>query len=307
MPTELPLTLIATAGGPDIRLDRGPISIGRDRDNTIVLADPSVPARAVRLVSVADGWHVTPVDAPVVINGIAIAEPTRLLRGDKLRIGRHLFTVTARGARPSSSPPPRPAGSVPPPLASVAPAVSSPLATLELEPGGGDGRDIELASPSRPRAGTLAPPAAMRATEIELAAVPRTARASVPPVTPHPELRAKAYDDARAQMAWGHPIDRVRRTLVAGGYRADEARVIIADLLREEHAVTRGKGLRQVAASVASIAAGLGLYALFGMLRVGSMRFGVIALLLVVGGAIGALHGLSRLLLGGRERHDITG
>lgn len=303
MSRDLPLSLIATTGGPDIPLDRGSISIGRDRDNAVVLADPSVPARAVRIDGAADGWHLAPVDAPVIINGITIAEPTKLLRGDKVRIGRHLFTVAARGTRASWSPPPRPAGSVAPPLAGAPP---SSLATLELEPSAG----LELAAPLRPRPGTLAPPsppAAMRATDIELVAVPRAPRASAPPLAMSPALRAKAYDEARAQMAWGHPIDQVRRTLIAGGYAADEARAIMADMMREERAVTRGKGLRQVVGAILSIVGGLALYAVFGHLRVGSLSLGVIALLMVVGGAIALLNGFARLITGSRERHDIAG
>lgn len=213
-----PLTLIAATGGPDVVLAHGDVSIGHAADNTVVVADPQVPACAVRIVPRHDGWHLIPIDAPINVNGMTLTEATRLVRGDRLKIGRYQLTVTA----------PRTARGTPPPRSPTAPSTSVAL-PLRAAPG----HDLELAVPRRGR------------------------QSSTGLARPTPEARAQAHDDARARMAWGHPEEQVEQTLVAGGYTVSEARAAVATMVREERAFTRGKGVRQVVGAVLAFGAGV--------------------------------------------------
>ncbi|HVK72034.1 MAG TPA: FHA domain-containing protein [Kofleriaceae bacterium] len=226
-----PLLLVASAGGPDLRLHDREVSIGSAAGNTVVLADPQAPACAARIAPRADGWHLIPVGAPVNVNGLVLAEPTRLVRGDRLRIGRYQLAVSA-----------------PPQSAAPSPADGWASST-----------------------------------------------------TPSAEARASALDDARARMAWGHPIDQVKATLIAGGFSPGEVDAELRTMMRGERSLTRRRGAWQIAAAVPTILAGIAIVLLFGRL----LRAALFGYALIVLGVGGLLHGLNRIVFGAREGHRI--
>lgn len=278
------LLLRATAGGPDLVLDGAAVTVGRASDNAVVLADPTVAERAVRIAPAADGWHLKPLGTAITVNGIALRDSTRLLRGDRIAIGRFRYTVTNE-QRVTTAPPP--AGTFTP-AAGFAPVNAS---------GGAAGFANAAATRT---AGAAADPG------IELLDVPLRAPPVVPAAwTAGPE-RSKVFDDARAQMAWGHPLEKVRLTLVTGGFTDAEARDAMAEMMAAERTETRTRGMRQIAYSIPILVIGLFILGLLGGMTPGRVKVTVFAVAIALFGLGGVVHGIWRVTTGARERHQIA-
>lgn len=227
MTNDVRYTLVSNGGLPEVPLVH-PLTFGRAPDNTVVLSDLSVPSYAARVEPTGDGWCLIPIDEAVAINGIPLERPTRLVRGDRIRLGRHQLTFTER-------------------------------------------------------------------------------KREMPPPPRSSEARTSAHDKARAQMAWGYSLAEVRATLTAGGYTPGEIERAMSMMMREERAVTRAKGVRQLGLSIPPIVAGLAIQLLLGRMGVNRPTFALFGLVLVIGGVASFVSGLHRLVVGGRERHDIAG
>lgn len=109
---------------------RGKMQLGRDKSNAIVVADPKVSRHHASLVPIDKAFIISDLGSAngTYVNGVRIAQPTRLKDNDRVSIGDATFLFTASQLnsnavdRPLSPPP---ASSPPRPLVpGFAPAVS---------------------------------------------------------------------------------------------------------------------------------------------------------------------------------------
>lgn len=86
----------AVAGARGIVLDRGPISVGRDRDNALVIPSPNVSRRHARLAQTVAGWSVVDLGSTngTWLNGRRVEE-AEVEDGDELAFGGVRFTIMA--------------------------------------------------------------------------------------------------------------------------------------------------------------------------------------------------------------------
>lgn len=116
---------------------RGEIRMGRDKDNAVVVADQKVSRHHATLVPIDNTFILTDQGSAngTYLNGVQIAQPTRLKHHDRLTLGDTTFLFTI-GQPDLTAPPERPASASPvPPAAlpsqSIAPA--SPAASILSE------------------------------------------------------------------------------------------------------------------------------------------------------------------------------
>jgi hypothetical protein len=104
---------------------RGQIKIGREKDNTIVVADHKVSRHHATLEPLDDTYIIHDQGSAngTYVNSVRIGQPTRLHHNDKVRLGdtTFLFTTSRPGSVTLSEP--IPAGAV------AAPSPSQPLPT----------------------------------------------------------------------------------------------------------------------------------------------------------------------------------
>lgn len=99
-PAETPsrlVRLVPMAGdAPAISLHRGPLSVGRARDNDLVLRDPDVSRRHARLEARGSVWHVIDLGSRngTWVNGARVDEAGFGV-GDVLAFGSVRFTIVA--------------------------------------------------------------------------------------------------------------------------------------------------------------------------------------------------------------------
>lgn len=103
---------------------RGEIQLGRDKENAIVVADQKVSRRHAILTPIDDTYILTDQGSAngTYLNGVQIAQPTRLKNNDRLTLGDTTFLFSQgqpdlaafdRPVPPAPVLPPRPAASTP--------------------------------------------------------------------------------------------------------------------------------------------------------------------------------------------------
>lgn len=93
-----PTHLVVTEGslaGTTVRLDRGPVTIGRAQDSTLVLTDDYASSHHARLVPSPDGWLLEDLSST---NGTFVArnrvvEPVPVGVGSSIRIGKTVLEL----------------------------------------------------------------------------------------------------------------------------------------------------------------------------------------------------------------------
>ena len=99
---------------------RQEIELGRERGNTVVVADRKVSRRHARLTPIDDTYILSDLGSAngTYLNGVLIGQPTRLKHNDRFVIGDTIFlyTVTLPDPQDVYTPPPKPLP-VPSPLA----------------------------------------------------------------------------------------------------------------------------------------------------------------------------------------------
>lgn len=105
---------------------RGEIHLGRDKDNAVVVADQKVSRHHATLAPIDNTFILTDQGSAngTYLNGVQIAQPTRLKHHDRLTLGDTTFLFTI-GQPDLSTPPERPAPALP---VSPAAAVAQPTA-----------------------------------------------------------------------------------------------------------------------------------------------------------------------------------
>ncbi len=104
---------------------RGEIRLGRDKDNAVVVADQKVSRHHATLAPIDNTFILTDQGSAngTYLNGVQIAQPTRLKHHDRLTVGDTTFLFTV-GQPDLTTPPDRstPAPPLPPAAAAVQPA-----------------------------------------------------------------------------------------------------------------------------------------------------------------------------------------
>ncbi len=92
---------------------RGELHLGRDKENAIVVADQKVSRRHASLVPIEETYIVTDLGSAngTFLNGVQIAQPTRLKHLDRLTVGDTTFLFSI--GQPDVSAPDRPLASAP--------------------------------------------------------------------------------------------------------------------------------------------------------------------------------------------------
>jgi len=89
--------------------------IGRSSKSGLTIPDPYLSRRQARLFRGADGWYLENLGGrnPTLLNGVAVAEPTRLSVGDLIKMSETLLRVAPASAatQDSQTPSPSPADS----------------------------------------------------------------------------------------------------------------------------------------------------------------------------------------------------
>jgi hypothetical protein len=115
---------------------RGEIRLGRDKDNAVVVADQKVSRHHATLAPIDNTFILTDQGSAngTFLNGVQIAQPTRLKHNDRLTVGDTTFLFTI-GQPDLTAPPerPAPASSVSPPAAAVFPPLSPPAGPFLAE------------------------------------------------------------------------------------------------------------------------------------------------------------------------------
>jgi hypothetical protein len=110
---------------------RGEVKLGRDKTNAVVTADQKVSRHHATLTPIDDTFILNDQGSAngTYINGVLIAQPTRLKNNDKISFGDTIFVFTT--TQPSSDAVFSPVPSASVPLASpVAPRVSGPSISI---------------------------------------------------------------------------------------------------------------------------------------------------------------------------------
>ncbi|MBE7549854.1 MAG: FHA domain-containing protein [Anaerolineales bacterium] len=109
---------------------RGEIRLGRDKDNAVVVADQKVSRHHATLAPIDNTFILTDQGSAngTFLNGVQIAQPTRLKHHDRLTLGDTTFLFTI--GQPDLTPPPEhPAPAPPvPPAATAFPPLAPPAA-----------------------------------------------------------------------------------------------------------------------------------------------------------------------------------
>ncbi|MFN8457808.1 MAG: FHA domain-containing protein [Anaerolineae bacterium] len=92
---------------------RGELNLGRDKENAIVVADQKVSRRHASLTPIDETYILTDLGSAngTFLNGVQIAQPTRLKHLDRLTVGDTIFLFNI--GQPDLSAPERPAPSAP--------------------------------------------------------------------------------------------------------------------------------------------------------------------------------------------------
>lgn len=98
LPGSRPTTLVVTAGamaGTRLRLQAGPILIGRAEDSTLVLDDDFASTRHARLVQQGDGWAVEDLGSTngTYVDRMKVTATTPVAIGVPIRIGRSVMEL----------------------------------------------------------------------------------------------------------------------------------------------------------------------------------------------------------------------
>lgn len=90
----------------DLEVPEGQFAIGRSSDCQLSLDDPLVSRRHAVLVVRGDSVEVEDLGSRngVLVNGVRVEKPTRLVDGDILTVGQQQLTIA--GAQPAATPPP---------------------------------------------------------------------------------------------------------------------------------------------------------------------------------------------------------
>jgi hypothetical protein len=112
---------------------RGEIHLGRDKDNAVVVADQKVSRHHAMLAPLDSTFILTDQGSAngTYLNGVQIAQPTRLKHNDRLTLGDTTFLFTI-GQPDLTAPPERPAPVSPVPAAAAVspPAIQPGVTTL---------------------------------------------------------------------------------------------------------------------------------------------------------------------------------
>lgn len=111
---------------------RGEIRLGRDKDNAVVVADQKVSRHHATLAPIDNTFILTDQGSAngTYLNGVQIAQPTRLKHNDRLSLGDTTFLFTL-GQPDLTAPPERPAPALAaPPAAAVPQPAASPSNTF---------------------------------------------------------------------------------------------------------------------------------------------------------------------------------
>lgn len=108
---------------------RGEVLLGREKDNTIVVADQKVSRHHATLKPIDDSYVIYDQGSAngTYVNGVQIAQPTRLRHQDKITLGDATFLFTSSRPDPTTIEKIKLAG---PALAPAPPPAASPLPFL---------------------------------------------------------------------------------------------------------------------------------------------------------------------------------
>ena len=116
---------------------RGEIKLGREKDNTIVVADQKVSRHHATLRSINDTFIIHDEGSAngTYVNGVLIAQPTRLQNDDRVSLGDTTFLfTTGQPSRTTVDPPIATPVAPPPPLTQPVIQSSVPTATANNRP-----------------------------------------------------------------------------------------------------------------------------------------------------------------------------
>jgi pSer/pThr/pTyr-binding forkhead associated (FHA) protein len=101
---------------------RGEVQLGREKGNAIVVADQKVSRRHAILTPIDNSFIIIDQGSAngTYINGVLIAQPTRLKNNDKVSVGDTTFLFTTNPPEPDSVDRPLPSFSSPPPARPIA-------------------------------------------------------------------------------------------------------------------------------------------------------------------------------------------
>lgn len=114
---------------------RGEIRMGRDKDNAVVVADQKVSRHHATLTPIDNTFILTDQGSAngTYLNGVQIAQPTRLKHNDRVTLGDTIFLFTI-GQPDLTAPPERPAPAAPvPPAVPASPPAAPPANTFLSE------------------------------------------------------------------------------------------------------------------------------------------------------------------------------
>ena len=105
---------------------RGEVRLGREKDNTIVVADQKVSRHHATLKPLDDSFIIQDEGSAngTYVNGVQLAQPTRLHRNDKITLGDTTFLFTTTRPDPTTIEPAKPAVAAASP---AQPQASSPI------------------------------------------------------------------------------------------------------------------------------------------------------------------------------------
>lgn len=110
-PTAYLVLLVQGKAGQSFPL-RQEIELGRERGNTVVVADRKVSRRHARLTPIDDTYILSDLGSAngTYVNGVLMGQPTRLKHNDRFVIGdtTFLYTVTPPNPQDVYAPPPMP-------------------------------------------------------------------------------------------------------------------------------------------------------------------------------------------------------
>lgn len=111
---------------------RGEIKLGRDKSNAIVLADQKVSRHHLTLTPIDTTFIVSDQGSAngTYLNGVLIAQPTRLKNNDRIGVGDTTFLFTTSQPNLNADSPPPPPVSAPPPAPSPRPLGQAALPAI---------------------------------------------------------------------------------------------------------------------------------------------------------------------------------
>ncbi len=123
---------------------RGTVHLGRDKTNSIVVADHKVSRHHAMLTPVGNSYILTDQGSAngTYLNGVLISQPTRLKPRDKIGLGDTLFMFAPDVSDAPVLPPERPSQSVPVP---IRPPAQPPLNSAKIVLPGIDNSSIWMA------------------------------------------------------------------------------------------------------------------------------------------------------------------